>query len=409
MKNRQKLYFMTLSLVLTTLACVPPWQTAPTPTSTRQTEVTSPTETSTTVPEIDAFTPTPTEDSAPEILVFSNPTLFRLAMFTSTQGWAVTRDENHLLRTEDGGQTWLDVTPEDVDAGEFTTLGISPEFLDEETVWFTPNSAPPARLYHSADGGVNWQITPVPFNNARYEFLDINNGYALVALGAGAGSHYLALYRTTDGGVNWTKIFSHEPGESKSLPEGGHKNGITFLDMDHGWIGGGIPMTDNLYLYTTEDGGATWQQETDITIDEMFSGFMFEVWQPVFVSDTIGYLPIRAMAPEGWSNLLFYKSTDSGQSWTFQNYTDPFRDFSFTSPETLWGVSQFSLVRGTDSATSWFVPAYEGIPDSESFLKVEFVDESNGWVLTTPNDDTRNPVRLFRTTDGGVSWTPLIP
>jgi photosystem II stability/assembly factor-like uncharacterized protein len=393
---------MLLCLVLAILACVPPWNTTPNPEPPDETEPVTPTVTA-------AVTPTPTEEPVPELPLFSNPELFRLEMFTADQGWAVTRDQNHLLRTEDGGQTWLEATPRDMDPGEHTTLGISPEFLDTDTVWFTPNSAPPTNLYHSTDGGASWQITPVPFDNARYEFLDLNNGYALVALGAGAGSHYVALYQTTDSGSSWTEVFSHEPGESKSLPNGGYKNGVTFLDMNHGWIGGGIPMTDHLYLYATEDGGATWQQETDIAIDEMFAGFMFEVWQPVFLTDTLGYLPVQAMAPEGWSNLLFYKSTDAGQSWTFQNFTDPLRDFSFTSPETLWGAARFNLLRGTDSAVVWFAPETSGIPDGEFFLKVDFVDENNGWVLTTPNDDTWDPVKLYRTTDGGASWMLLTP
>ncbi len=46
-------------------------------------------------------------------------------------------------------------------------------------------------------------------------------------------------------------------GTMASLPGSGHKGGISFLDMNHGWIGGDIPMNDYFYFYATTDGGAT--------------------------------------------------------------------------------------------------------------------------------------------------------
>ncbi len=76
-------------------------------------------------------------------------------------------------------------------------------------------------------------------------------------LGAGAGSQYVAIYQTTDGGANWTQMFSHEPARWLPCPAAGHKGGLSFLDMNHGWIGGDIPMNDYFYFYATTDGGAT--------------------------------------------------------------------------------------------------------------------------------------------------------
>jgi photosystem II stability/assembly factor-like uncharacterized protein len=50
-----------------------------------------------------------------------------------------------------------------------------------------------------------------------------------------------------------------------------------------------------------------------------------------------------------------------------------------------------------------------GIPEGAFFLEIDFVDENHGWVLTTPSDETREPVRLYRTSDGGETWTSLTP
>jgi photosystem II stability/assembly factor-like uncharacterized protein len=48
-----------------------------------------------------------------------------------------------------------------------------------------------------------------------------------------------------------------------------------------------------------------------------------------------------------------------------------------------------------------------GIPAGTFFLDVEFVDSQHGWVVTTPDGDTWEPLELYRTTDGGASWTVL--
>jgi photosystem II stability/assembly factor-like uncharacterized protein len=411
MKKQFGLLLMAISLILAALACTPPWSPPPTdPAEVTPTETETPDSTTPDVPT-PTKTATHTPEPAPDLPVVSNPTLAGLEMFSPDAGWALTRDRNQLLRTEDGGQTWLDATPPGLTSPPegFTTLGIHPEFLDESLVWFTPNSEPPASLYHSLDGGASWSVLEVPFDNASYEFVDPDTGYALVSLGAGAGSHFYAIYRTLDGGETWTEVFSHEPGESKSLPEGGYKNGITFLDANHGWVGGGKPMPDFIYLYVTEDGGQTWTHETGISVDPMFEGFLFDVWQPHFVTDSVGYLPIRAMSPDGWSHTLIYKTGDSGQTWTYQNFSNNLRGLVFTSPETAWAVSKTALLRGTESGVVWFVPSMTGIPEGAFFLEIDFVDENHGWVLTTPSDETREPVRLYRTSDGGETWTSLTP
>ncbi len=68
-----------------------------------------------------------------------------------------------------------------------------------------------------------------------------------------------------------------------------------------------------------------------------------------------------------------------------------------------------SLYRSTDSGVTWSAMSLSGIPTTEHFLKVDFVDGQYGWVLTTPDDSTWTPLNLYRTEDGGVTWTQLLP
>jgi photosystem II stability/assembly factor-like uncharacterized protein len=423
MKQKFVLCLIVLSLALAALACRFPWNATPTPTSTEPPSETpenptatlteteppaTPTETATAT-----LTETPTEEPTPALPVFPNPVIFDFSFFTSVRGWAVTQDGNTMLVTVDGGSTWLNATPTDLSPlpPGVTHLGINPFYLDENTAWFTPDNSggTGGRIYHTLDGGVSWSVTPVPFNNAGYFFLNSTNGFALVSLGAGAGSHYVALYQTLDSGATWAQVFTHEPGESKSLPESGSKSGFTFLDIHQGWVSGNNPMTDYFYLFTTVDSGATWAHETDISLPGAYAGSFLETRPPFFMSNTVAYLPVRALTSGGDTFLLVYRSNDSGQTWTFQSAIPDGRVVDFTTVDSGWAGGGTALLRSTDGGVTWTAPAMAGIPPADFILNLDFVDDLNGWVLTTPDDYTWMPLRLFHTTDGGASWTQLLP
>jgi photosystem II stability/assembly factor-like uncharacterized protein len=354
--------------------------------------------------------PTLTEESGVSLPVFTGPVIFDFSMFTSTHGWALTQDNDRLLRTVDGGQTWLDATPTDLHPlpADVTALWIEPFFLDEETAWFISNTLG-SELYFTEDGGLTWRVTPIPFERARYYFLDLNLGYALVDLGAAAGSHYVAIYRTEDSGATWTEVFTHEPGVMKSLREGGSKGGMTYLDKNHGWIGGTYPMTDYFYLYFTEDGGTTWALETDLSLPAVYNGSWLEVRQPIFMSDTVGYLPVRAMAPDNNTYLLLYRSDDSGETWTFQNSVQDGSALDFHALNEGWLASSMELFQTTDGGLNWNPVTISTGPVGEFILEIEFVDNQHGWLIATPDEETWDPRKLYRTTDGGVNWTQLVP
>ena len=411
MKNKIAILLSILALVLAALACQAPWNT-PTPTETNiPTEITTepPIETETQAPS-----ETATTEPTPSLPVFSSPVLDNISFFSPLQGWAVTKDNNNILVTVDGGVSWLDATPAALSTlpSGTTSWGLSPFFLDANTAWVSPGNFGngSGTLYHTTDGGVTWSTTPVPFDNARYFFLDQNGGYALVDLGAGAGSQYIAIYQTTDGGANWTQMFAHEPGGSMaSLPGSGHKSGFAFLDMNHGWIGGDIPMNDYFYFYATTDGGVTWSLETDIILPAGYSNTYEEVRSPVFVGGTVGYLPVRMLTDASETYLLIYRTDDGGQTWIHQGIVQNGQDVDFDSPSSGWMAAGTSLYRSTDSGMTWAAMSLTGIPSTESILKVDFVDGQYGWVITTPDSSTLSPLKLYRTEDGGANWTQLLP
>ena len=407
MKNKIAIVLSILALALAAVACQAPWSTTPAPT-----ETVAPTD-SVTEPPTEAPTDTPTEEPTPALPVVTNPIIYTISFFTPDRGWAVTQDGNEVLVTVDGGQTWLNATPaalSPLPAG-VTSLGLNPFFLDADTAWVTPGSfgSGSGTLYHTTDGGQTWSATPTPFDNAMYFFVDANGGYALVSLGVGAGSAYVAIYQTSDAGANWTQVFSHEPGTTASLPGSGHKSGLTFLDMNHGWIGGDIPMNDYFYFYATTDGGANWSQETDIALPAGFSNTFEETQQPFFMGGTVGYLPVRMLTDAGDSYLLIYRTDDSGQTWIYQGMVQNGQDVDFDSPTSGWIAADMSLYHSTDGGVTWSAMSLAGIPATDSLLKVDFVDGQYGWVLGTPDPSTMSPLHLYRTVDGGATWTQLMP
>jgi len=407
MKKRLSLISIILVLAMVLGACQPEGEV--TPTEDTSTAAATPTEvpTNTTTP---TEVPTPTETStatnepSPALPVDTSSEIFTINMFSPDDGWALTRYGAHILRTEDGGLTWLDATPPVL--SPLSALNLQPFFWDADTAWFTPYRYSGGVLFHTQDGGLTWSETPVPFDNARTFFLDLSYGYALVSLGAGAGSHYVALYRTLDGGATWTEVFSHEPGESKSLPESGTKNGITFRGVDHGWIGGSIPMTDTFHFYATTDGGVTWAKETDISTPPGINNAWLDVWQLTFVSASVAYLPVRSLDSAG-DQLLVYRSADYGETWGYQNAVEDGRALDFITADEGWAAADFALYRTLDGGATWTVVPAVGISAGTFFLDVEFVDDMHGWVITTPDEDTWEPLEVYRTTDGGASWNLL--
>jgi hypothetical protein len=194
-----------------------------------------------------------------------------------------------------------------------------------------------------------------------------------------------------------------------SLPGSGHKGGFAFLDMNHGWIGGDIPMNDYFYFYATTDGGANWSLETDIILPAGYSNTFEEVRSPVFVGGTVGYLPVRMLTDASETYLLIYRTDDGGQTWIYQGMAQNGQDVDFDSPTSGWIAGGTSLYRSTDSGLTWAAMTLTGIPATESLLKVDFVDGQYGWVIATPDSSTLSPLKLYRTEDGGASWTQLLP
>jgi photosystem II stability/assembly factor-like uncharacterized protein len=321
-------------------------------------------------------------------------------------GWGVT--ETQIVRTNDGGITWYNVTPPNL-----TEAGYSVDIftLNNSRVWLQlpdnanfPNSG---TLYRTINGGLTWANFETPFSSGNLSFIDADNGWMLADLGVGAGSNAIAVFRTSDSGTTWNQTYTNDPnlaGAGESLPLGGIKNGLTALNTQIAWVYGVTYASGAIYLYRTDDGGANWKQQS-LPLPEGAENAELSFDQVAFVTPTNGFLIMRIASDD--VKLAVYVSNDSGKTWSLTPTlitSAGSADFLSANEAVIYNGSQFYVTR--DAARTWnIIP-----PDvlfGESFAGMDFVNALSGWVITA--DPTTNHRILYRTSDGGATWFPVIP
>ena len=353
-------------------------------------------------------TPYPDTPAPPEInaQVVESPAFLDIQFFNELDGWGVT--ETYIVRTNDGGITWYDVTPPDLEEIGST---VHTFILDNDHAWVQkpdfnnfPNNG---LLYHTVDGGLTWNVSSTPFSGGDLSFIDANNGWMLADLGVGAGSNAVAVFQTTDGGATWAQTYSNDPNNpeaSDSLPLGGIKSDLIPLNMQTAWVGGVVYSPGTVYLYRTDDNGQTWTpvslelpegtEDVELGIDRD---------QMHFVSAMDGFLIVRMSGDS--TQTAVYVTRDCGETWTLTPTLIPEAgqsDFLSAEEVILYNGEQFYVTR--DAARTWATVTPD-IVFGDSFALMDFVNPNSGWIVTVVDDQHA----LYRTHDGGSTWLPVTP
>jgi len=350
-------------------------------------------------------TPSPPQLDAP---IVESPSLVTIQFVNSLDGWGVT--ETQVVRTNDGGSSWYNVTPPDLTETGYT---VEMSILDVNNVWIQipdfENYYHNGFLYHTSDGGMTWTNHNTPFSGSDIRFLDTNNGWALADLGVATGSNAVAVYQTTDGGMSWTQKYTNDPNNpiaGDSLPLGGLKAGLAPLNMQTAWVYGVTYSSGTIYLFRTDDGGANWspvQLPLPPGVENYELGI--EPGQIQFVSPNTGFIAVR-FTGDGYQ-LAIYVTQDAGNTWTLTPTLIPesgIVDFLSAEEMVVFTGRQFYVTR--DAARTWSVIPPD-IGFGESFAMMDFVHTSTGYVLTT--DPATGQHSLYRSGDGGATWFPIVP
>jgi photosystem II stability/assembly factor-like uncharacterized protein len=207
-------------------------------------------------------------------------------------------DYNKILKTEDGGQTWSNITPQNLIPANADIRKIAMAPSNPDVLYIATFGAGP---YRSDDGGKNWQ--PVYGNTTRGNWdyaiavspLDWKEAYLVTSESAGAFSIKTQIWRTVDGGGTWEKEWEAVDDQLSVLideiviaPSAPH---ILFAK----------PYGVRNFLLKSVDYGQTW---TSLPIPN--SG-----WSGIAVDPTnANTVYLGSSSPAAW------KSTDGGVSWT---------------------------------------------------------------------------------------------
>jgi photosystem II stability/assembly factor-like uncharacterized protein len=349
-------------------------------------------------------TPAPPALDAPRV---ESPIFIEIQFLNELDAWGIT--ETEIVRTNDGGVTWYNVTPEDL-----TETGVTVEtfILDKDHVWVQkpdfnnfPNNG---LLYHTADGGLTWAISSTPFSGGDLSFIDENNGWMLADLGVGAGSNAVAVFQTGDGGATWIQTYTNDPNNPEagdSLPLGGLKADLVPLNMQTAWVGGVVYSPGTVYLYRTEDGGRNWSPvHLELPAGAENSELSMDENQMRFVSPQDGFLVLRISGEA--TQTAVYMTTNGGDTWTRTPTLIPeagMADFLSAEEMIIYNGEQFYVTR--DAAKTWTTVSPD-IVFGDSFVTMDFIDPNTGWVVTLDPSENRS---LYRTNDGGTTWLPVSP
>jgi photosystem II stability/assembly factor-like uncharacterized protein len=347
-------------------------------------------------------TPSPARIDAPLV---ESPPLVKIHFVNELDGWGVA--ETRIVRTNDGGITWYNVTPAEVTEAGYTVDWF---VLDTEHVWIhqsdDPNYPNSGFQFRTSDGGITWSKFAVPYSRAKLSFIDADRGWALADLGIGAGSNAIAVYQTDDGGITWRMNYTNDPnrpGAGESLPLGGLKYGLTPLDQERAWVFGVVYAPGTAYLFKTDDAGGSWSQSS-LPLPQGAGNAELTIEQIQFVSATEAYLIMRVTSDQ--VNTAVYRSTDSGDSWSLTPTLIPGgAEAEFVSAEeiVLYNREQFYVTR--DAARTWSIIPPD-VRFDDIFADMVFLNTLSGYVLTL---DPTNHRSLYRTHDGGATWYPVIP
>lgn len=366
------------------------------------------------------------------LLPSSQPvSLVGIEMFDARTGWGIAGEEgqnHHILRTQDGGRTWIDVSPPEL-ASQVEGLGkpAGGFFLDRNTAWvsyddrqFDRRLPGSIQLWRTVDGGRTWRYSAIvhrspyfldsDFESAPlFHFVDGQYGWTRVYTIWEPRCADWELFRTVDGGETWDYL-EQDP---FFCPD----SGTDFLGRDHIWRteGSTRDIVPDLVLSQSHDGGLSWQTSSLALPDGDAAFWQCRVHSPNLQTPSSGTVELSCTSYDrekqvSVAHLFSYQTRDGGQTWqvTPLEHSDP----TYVSPGQAWVLEPSSgepaeapqhwdLLWTDDGGRTWSVVAtldWEG--------EIDFVSRQVGWALAGRSGEAS---RLLTTVDGGRSWKEIQP
>ncbi len=284
--------------------------------------------------------------------------------------WA-SGSEGTVLRTINGGETWLDVSVPGADSIQFRDI----EAFNADTA-IVMGIASPAKFYRTIDGGKTWKEIysnnhPQIFFDAM-GFWDDQNGIAF----SDAVDGHLVIITTDNGGQSWKEIdYTNLPSSPEG--EGGFAASGTCL-ATYGestvWIGLGSPASR---VFKSEDRGKTWTVvETSMKRPNSTAGA--GIFSLAFTSDQYGIAVGGNYEADKDNSLNAAITQDGGNTWQIIEKHQPngYRSAVAYIPFTQWwiAVGTSGVDVSKNNGKKWSIVSTEG------YHAVNFGSRSVGWL-----------------------------
>jgi photosystem II stability/assembly factor-like uncharacterized protein len=363
------------------------------------------------------------------------PYLSSISMQNETMGWGViigAKEEGQgsvtmtgdfsMLHTSDGGCHWKLLRAWKRDSHD--RQDFIPFFISPTTAWVEFND----QIYSTSDSGAGWITHQLPIARAEATKEAIEKSKTRVLQ---TSQDWMVLWQTRDGGQHWTELLrsriSDIPGSP--FPYSGTVRAMYFLNETTGWItlqgeDSGSRITS--WIITTHDGGRTWQKLTLIPPGRSTTKpEFFYLGTPRFFSQRDGLIPVvlEQAIPKGISIFITH---DGGASWhstplfgidynqvaitpgpggavpaIYLLIPEPY----FVDMNTGW-IGHTAMFQTSDGGQHWqrFDPH---LPLDYLDPGVQFLTKQVGWALQYIHGESTpdSPARLYKTRDGGKTWT----
>jgi len=283
---------------------------------------------------------------------------------------------NAISETVDGGTTWHQLAqPRAANFERLLTVPGAPG-----TVWLTTAAA----TYATSDGGLLWQPSSAPAG-----MIQDRNG---------------RLDISRDGGQTWSPV-SLPGGRSgvDSVSFASAQAGMAVLSRSQSCPAGRCQPVD-----VTTDGGRTWQALSGNGVPVQGSPTLLAYTPSVAVA--VGYTNVRGTLGPTFVPALAL-SHDGGEHWTRGLLPLAFGADCYAptaSADSIWlpcltAASQGVLLHSTDGGDTWT----EWTSSSLVPEGLAMTDPEHGWMLAGGPGPVKSG--LYRTSDGGQSWTQVWP
>lgn len=320
----------------------------------------------------------------------------------------VTSHSGGVFKSMDAGETWIQMNKGLPQHGAWPIV-IDPSSPKTVYVGYAGVGCQGGGIYKSTNGGASWdQINNgLSANDVRTVMVDPSSPNTIYA-GTINGE-----WKSTDGGQTWQPINDglYIQWHSGFTEESILSQAISKQNSNRIYVGTGYWAGDG--VFRTDDGGQTWHSISNGLPDIYHEKVAVDAIAVDPTNDNIVYAGLYDLYwPRRWYGI--YKTIDGGLNWTEMNtgLTDSMvicLAIDPSSPNIVYAGTETGVFKSIDAGATW---AKAGTTATRiTSLAIDTFDTRIIYASTAgahKKDDGYQPSKgIYKTTDGGMSWTQM--